>query len=56
MKTKLLSDGTIVNFSNNRKRGKSLDQYKDEQLGKVGTIERDLFELELKRKLYDKEN
>lgn len=42
--------------SHNRKRGKSLDQYKDEQLGKVGTIERDLFELELKRKLYDKEN
>ncbi|WP_412468349.1 helix-turn-helix domain-containing protein [Pedobacter sp. KLB.chiD] len=46
-----MSDGTIVNLPNNRKRGKSLDQYKDEQLGKEGTPSRDLFELELKMEL-----
>ncbi|MCC8427083.1 helix-turn-helix transcriptional regulator [Mucilaginibacter sp. UR6-11] len=46
-----LSDGTIVNLSDNRKRGKSLDQYKDEQLGKEGTTERDLFELELRMEM-----
>ena len=46
-----LSDGTIVNLPNNRKRGKSLDQYKDEQLGKEGTPSRDLFELELRMEL-----
>jgi len=40
-------DGSIVSLPNNRKRGKSLDQYQDEQLGKVGTPKRDAFELEL---------
>lgn len=46
-----LLDGAIVNLPNNRKRGKSLDQYKDEQLGRKGTTSRDLFEQELSMEL-----
>ena len=43
-----IADGTIVNLSDNRKKGKSLDQYKEEQLGGIGTPSRDIFELELR--------
>lgn len=43
-----LTDRTISNLSSNRKRGKSLDQYKDEQLGPKGNPSRDAFEMELR--------
>ena len=43
-----LTDGTINSLPTNRKRGKSLDQYKDEQLGSKGTPSREAFEMELR--------
>jgi len=41
-------DGPIVSLPGNRKKGKTLEQYKDDTIGKPGTDERDLYEVELR--------
>ncbi|HAL83488.1 MAG TPA: transcriptional regulator, partial [Mucilaginibacter sp.] len=41
-------DGPVVSLPGNRKKGKTLEQYKDDSIGKIGTAERDLYEAELR--------
>jgi len=44
----MFSAGTIVKLPRNRRKGKSIDEFVDNTIGKPGSKGRELFELELK--------